>query len=118
MDVCKFEISNPSTCIVDRGVGIFRSVPIRGLKKVAVNLKVKSNASILREILYGQIQSSTGLPYRGKGLPSMLATLRRKGIRRLTIVTNDAFADVENDTFRSLHHQFKGTFVYWEFYGE
>jgi hypothetical protein len=72
------------------------------------------NTKLLRQILGGQIESATGLAYRGKGLPRIRRFLDDGKISRLVIVANDVYADVGADDFRVLQEPFKGTLVYWE----
>jgi hypothetical protein len=54
---------------VDMGVGIFRSVEL-GVRLKMYNLFDALRPSILRKLLQGEIPSSTGKGYRGRGLPS------------------------------------------------
>ena len=99
---------------LDNGVGIFESVPLRMVRRAARTLGLTSNQELLREILKGDIGSRTRLHYRGKGLPAIFDLQRRGRIRNLIIVSNDVFADIENDDFRHLPKAFDGTLLHWE----
>lgn len=99
---------------VDNGIGIFRSVRIRGFLRNLASLVYKTHADFMRDILRGQVGSRTGLPYRGKGLPSIYEVLQRGDIDNLIIITNDVYADVAQDRFETLARPFRGTFLYWE----
>ncbi len=101
---------------VDTGVGIFKSVKVRGLQGVLRALGITDNSpQILRRLVYGQIESSTGKRYRGKGIPEMrIDLLDRKELDRLVIISNNVYADVGADKFVELQTEFRGTFVYFE----
>lgn len=98
----------------DAGVGIFRSAKVKKIAKFALRIGLLKNRDILMRILEGRIESSTGLPYRGKGLPKIYSDYKNKSIKRLFIVANDVFADFDGGTFIELKNQMNGTFLYWE----
>jgi len=99
---------------VDTGIGIFRSLNIRGIKRFYNLVKGRTDADILRDMLEGKVESSTGLPYRGRGLPSINTLWERGDLKRLVIVANDVYADVSSKNFRILGQSFHGTLIYWE----
>jgi hypothetical protein len=99
---------------LDTGVGIFRSVQIGAVKRAYRYLNIRNNCDILRDILEGKIESSTCLPYRGKGLPSIFERFRFGKISSLIIIANDVFGNVGTNDFRILTTQFPGTLLYWE----
>lgn len=98
----------------DTGVGIFKSSKIKVLTKLAVKLGFAKNSSILLNILEGKMQSSTGLHYRGKGLPKIYSDYQKTHLKRLCIAANDVFSDFDTGTFIELKHTLNGTFLYWE----
>jgi hypothetical protein len=69
-------------------------------------------------MLQRQIESSTGIPYRGRGIPSIFKSLKRGDIKNLTFIANDVIAKVEKDEYHTLSNPFKGTFVSWEYHGD
>src|ERR1017187_8628834 len=70
---------------------------------------------IMRMLLAGKIPSSTGLGYRGKGLPSISDSMRDKhAVSRLVIIRNDVYVDVGTDRFDLLPRHLKGLLLYWE----
>jgi hypothetical protein len=99
---------------VDTGIGIFRSLNIRGIKRFYNLIKGRTDADILRDMLEGKVESSTGIPYRGRGLPSFNTLWKRGDLKRLVIVTNDVYADVSSNKFSVLGQSFHGTLIYWE----
>jgi hypothetical protein len=99
---------------VDTGVGIFRSVRLGVIRNAYKLLRLRTDADILRDILNGNVESSTGLTYRGKGLPSMNALFRSGRLKSFVIISNDVYADVGQDDFRIMDTSFKGTLIYWE----
>src|SRR6266436_2020579 len=99
---------------LDTGVGIFRSVRIGGIRKAYRLLNIQDNCDILKDILQGKVESSTGYPYRGKGLPSIYRLSLQGGIKSLILVSNDVYANVSRGEYKILHTQFPGTLLYWE----
>lgn len=101
---------------VDNGIGIFKSRDLAVLQEALRILRIKKNTDLLRKMLLGEIESSTGIPYRGRGLPSIYDCLKRGDIRNLVIITNDVYANIENNDYRTLKNEFDGTFLYWEIF--
>jgi hypothetical protein len=99
---------------LDTGVGIFKSVRIGKLRRVYRALRIESNCDILKDILHGKVESSTGLAYRGKGLPSIYKLCQARRITKLIIVSNDVYADPVTGEYKTLKTQFPGTLLYWE----
>ena len=66
------------------------------------------------KLLRREIPSSTGLRYRGRGLPGIYEAFVAGRIANLVIVSNDAFGRLSTEEFFQLRSQFEGTFVYWE----
>jgi hypothetical protein len=99
---------------VDTGVGIFRSIRIRVVRKIYDFFGGKDDTDILRDMLDGKVPSSTTLSFRGKGLPYMKRLARANRISSLVIVANDVYANVSLNKFMRLRNSFHGTLVYWE----
>jgi hypothetical protein len=99
---------------VDVGVGIFGSVRLDKVRRLYRLLGLRSDAAILRDMLNGRVESSTGLPYRGKGLPAISRLSIAGKIDSLVIVANDVHADVSADQYKMLPVGFRGTLLYWE----
>ena len=103
---------------LDTGVGIFKSVKLGNIRRayetVAKVIGFGHDGLILKEILRGEVESRTGLEYRGKGLPSMYNALTASRLRSLIIVSNDVYANVGENDFRTLKQEFRGTLLYWE----
>jgi hypothetical protein len=99
---------------IDLGVGIFQSIELnRRLRLMA--LFSMTRPDIIRKVLRKEIPSSTGLSYRGRGLPSIYESLTvSHSISRLVIATNDVFGDVGTDRFTVLSTPLKGLLLYWE----
>lgn len=103
-----------SFTFLDTGVGIFKSVRYGLIRRVYKLVKWQDDRQILRDILHGQVESRTGLPFRGKGLPSIYRDLQAGRIKSLVIVANDVYANVANDDYRILDTNYPGTLLYWE----
>ncbi|MCB6972537.1 MULTISPECIES: hypothetical protein [Butyricimonas] len=110
----------------DYGVGIFTSLKtkkegakfFKGLDILHEFFGYKNNAEDLRLILEGKLHmTSMNTSYRGKGLPGMKETLDRNLISNLHVITNDSFADVANNDYKTLNCSLNGTFLYWELTG-
>jgi hypothetical protein len=99
---------------VDTGVGILKSVKIKGLLRIFRTLGWRDNSDILKKIFHGEIESSTGRSFRGKGLPAIFQLAKRQAIESLIVVTNDVYANVSTGEYRSMPVTFKGTLLYWE----
>jgi hypothetical protein len=99
---------------VDTGVGIFRSIRIRVVRKIYDFFGGKNDTDILRDMLDGKVPSSTTLSFRGKGLPYMNRLARTNRISSLVIVANDVYGNVSANNFTKLKNSFHGTLVYWE----
>jgi len=102
-----------SFTFVDLGVGILKSVKLRRFRDFFRQAGLQ-RPGILRAVMRGDIQSRTGVPYRGKGLPRILQNATRGLISRLTIVANNVQGDVFKDDYKSLRRAFSGTLLYWE----
>ncbi len=107
----------------DYGVGIFTSLKNKkngskfynALDNLQKIFKSENNAENLKLILEGKLhKTSTNKSYRGKGLPGMKDTLDRNLISNLHVITNDSYANVVNNEYRTLKCSLKGTFLYWE----
>jgi hypothetical protein len=95
-------------------VGIFRSVKIGTIRKLYKMVGLRNDADILREILEGTVESSTGQPYRGKGLPAIYGQSNRGSVKSLVIIANDVYGNVAKGEYRLIRNSFHGTLLYWE----
>jgi hypothetical protein len=68
----------------------------------------------LRDILEGKIESRTGIPYRGKGLPAIYKAFLSGRISKLVIIANDVYANVADGDYRKMGTELGGTLLYWE----
>lgn len=108
---------------VDHGVGILASLDrkpagskwyglIDGAKSV---LGIRSNDEFLREIMAGHIHETvTKKKYRGKGLPNIKRMIDFNRIGKLHVISNNVYANIQDEQYRLLSCDFKGTFFYWE----
>jgi hypothetical protein len=108
---------------IDFGIGIFDSLNSKKndskwfewKQKLTQYFAFNDNSELMRLILEGKLhQTVTGNYFRGKGLPGIYESLKRKQINSLHIISNDVYCDVENDAYRILSNKLTGTFVYWE----
>jgi hypothetical protein len=110
------DLGRGRTCytFLDTGVGIFGSVKVGRVRRLFHLVGIADDARILRDILLGRVESSTGKPYRGKGLPAIYQHSQRGAIKSLVIVANNVYANVSRDDFRQMRIGFRGTLLYWE----
>ncbi len=108
-----------SFAFVDYGIGIIESLKNKPLEiKDLIRKLTGTNMDsplLIRKILNGEVKLSvTGQKKRGRGLRGIFQAFQRNQLEKLIIITNDVFADVENDKFVKLNEEFSGTFLYWE----
>jgi hypothetical protein len=114
------DLSSQHVCytILDMGVGIFRSIKIRWLRRlyraIGHSIGITDDSDILKQILRGEVESSTGQKYRGKGLPAIYNLAQTQRIKALIIIANNVYANVSTGQFRLLPGAFNGTLLYWE----
>ena len=100
---------------VDYGIGIFKSLETTNFISKLRHF-FTTNHECLKQMLKGEyhIKSSTGLTFRGKGIPSLNTAIERDHVKKLIIITNDAYGDIENNIFVKNNNYFSGTFISWE----
>lgn len=103
-----------SYTFLDTGVGILQSVRVGTIRRAYKLLGLTDDARILQDILEGKVESSTGIPHRGKGLPAIYRLSQEGRIKSLVIVANDVYANVDARDYRTLPQAFHGTLLYWE----
>jgi len=109
------EDNHVSFAFIDLGVGIFKSSNVSGFREqLSMMFSIKDNRDVLKEIISGNKLSSTKIPYRGKGIPTIYKGLERNYYSNLKIISNDVKADLSINKFEKLKKEFKGTFLYFE----
>lgn len=97
--------------ILDNGKGI----PYTARKKFYEIFFPISDTKIIRSVLNGDFRTSTGLKYRGKGLPTINKFMKQNLIQDLMIVSNNAFYKADNEQEIILEKKFDGTLICWSF---
>ncbi|MPN49624.1 hypothetical protein SDC9_197246 [bioreactor metagenome] len=82
-------------------------------------LSLKTQSAVIEGALRGDFRTSTDLPHRGKGLPSVKAQADVGNIENLTIITNRAYCSLSGRDSsvikkKELMDSLKGTLYYWE----
>ena len=72
------------------------------------------SVNLLRAIFEGRVESISGLPWRGNGLPNMKRDAQRGHLPRLQVLTSDVVGSVCDIEFRSRRRQLRGTAFRWE----
>lgn len=102
---------------VDNGVGIPATARRRHREKVKKFL-VSTDADIIYSALRGEfIRSKTGLPHRGKGLPTILNLQKSGTIDDLVVVSCGGYVDCKLETCYNMSTDFLGTLLTWTFKG-
>lgn len=116
-----------SFVFLDFGVGIFESLRNKpetsawnGIyMKIKERISIGTDARVLELILKGELhKTSTELKHRGKGLSGIYEVNKKEQIENLNIITNNVFANVNENKYKMLDCNFSGTFVYWEMNGK
>lgn len=96
---------------VDNGKGLLTTFSDGILKKM-IHL-FKDSVDLVETTFHDGIESRTGLPWRGKGLPTIYETYTDNYIKNLIVITNDVFIDFDKGIKRKLNIGFEGTYYYW-----
>lgn len=106
---------------IDYGIGIAQSINYDERSKfhqflgyIKKKFNPQNDADLLKLLLKGEMHSSTGMYYRGKGLPGIFVANNDNKISNLIVISNKAMANVSKDQYIPLDKDFSGTFVYWE----
>jgi hypothetical protein len=99
---------------VDNGDGIINTYRNRENATFSrIREILKNNAEILKAAFENGIQSRTGLPWRGKGLPTIFELYQDQVISNLVVISNNAYLDYDRNLFIKLRVNYSGTFYYW-----
>jgi hypothetical protein len=98
---------------VDNGVGIIEKYN-ENKSWYAVKDYFKSNATILLNAYKNGIESQTGLPWRGEGLPTIYELYEDNIITNLVVITNNVYLDFDNNKFEEINVPFSGTYYFWK----
>lgn len=99
---------------LDYGVGIVRSLVLRGVRKVTHEMGLGHHGSTLRAAFDGEFPSRTGRINRGLGLHGIKKVMERGQISRLVSVANRGYVNLTTGETRRLPASFPGTLIYWE----
>ncbi|MEA1848921.1 hypothetical protein U9K52_08365 [Chryseobacterium sp. MHB01] len=104
---------------IDFGIGVFESLKNSKVYEkwfgYALNI-LQSNSNIFKDMLNANsnvFKSSTGLYFRGKGIPSIKENYEKRFYDDVNILTNNIFVDLKNEKYINLADNFTGTLVNW-----
>jgi hypothetical protein len=106
------ESKSVSYSFVDNGKGIMQTLKRKGVIE-KINHYFTDKSEILETAYKNGIQSRTGLPWRGKGLPTIYELYEDKVVRNLIVISNDVFIDFERNLRMELKSPFSGTYYHW-----
>lgn len=98
---------------VDNGIGIIKTYYDKGLIQKVKGF-FKDNAEVLENAFKRGIDSRTGLPWRGKGLPTIYDLYEDNIITNLVVITNNVYLDFDRKTFEEIKVPFSGTYYFWK----
>ncbi|MEI7525213.1 MAG: hypothetical protein WCJ95_12825 [Mariniphaga sp.] len=98
---------------VDNGEGIITRYNQKGLITKVISY-FKNDAEILENAFKSGIESRTGLPWRGLGLPTIFELYTDKIITNLVVITNHVFLDFDKNIAEKLQNGFSGTYYFWK----
>ena len=100
---------------LDLGVGIFRTLRVRSWwNDVIRGLGLTRNVDILPRLLSGDMTSRTRKPERGKGIPRINQRAVEGTFSRFTMISEDVYADLIRQEFRTLRVPLHGTLYCFE----
>jgi hypothetical protein len=97
---------------VDNGKGIIKSMK-KSLLRGAIHHFI-DGADVLDTAFHDGIESRTGLPWRGKGLPFIFENYSEGIVKNFLVITNNVFIHYDSGIKRLLPVSFDGTYYYWE----
>jgi hypothetical protein len=98
---------------VDNGIGIIKNYNNRN-HWTKVKAFFRNNAAVLENAYKQGIESQTGLPWRGEGLPTIYELYNDKIITNLVVITNDVYLDFDKNIFQEINVPFSGTYYFWK----
>lgn len=100
---------------VDNGEGIIATYQKRDGATLETFLNfLKSYPNILKNAFEDGIESSTNLPWRGTGLPTIYEMFQDNIVKKFVVISNECYLDFEENLFEKLNVPFEGTYYYWE----
>jgi hypothetical protein len=98
---------------VDNGEGIVSTYMKKGVFQQLLK-HFKNSAEMLEKAFKGETESRTGLPWRGKGLPTIFEMYSENIISNLVVITNNVFIDFNKQIVENINVGFSGTYYFWE----
>lgn len=98
---------------VDNGIGIIKNYNSRSHWS-KVRAFFSDNAVVLENAYKKGIESQTGLPWRGEGLPTIYQLYNDKIITNLVVITNNVYLDFDRNIFQEIKVSFSGTYYFWK----
>lgn len=98
---------------VDNGKGIISTYKRKGLLNKILNY-FSDTAEMLASAFENGIESRTGLPWRGKGLPTIFEMYSEKIITNLIVITNNVYLDFDRGIYKKIEIGFTGTYYFWQ----
>ena len=107
---------------LDYGIGIFRSLKTKDKNSPGYTYFEQffelgiNNEDVLKKIMNNELHNitRTKLANHGTGLPSMKTAFDNNFISKLVILTNDVYADISANTYKSTSNNFSGTLIQFE----
>ena len=108
--------------MLDNGAGIPGTVRLKLKELIRVKMIPRGDeldSDLIKSAFMGdEKRSRTWLSWRGKGLPSIYDSLKKKRIRNLLAISNRGYFNMENGQVTELKRKFYGTLLSWEVRGQ
>ena len=78
-------------------------------------VQTTQDCKLIESALKGEFRTTTGMSYRGKGLPKIYQYSRNKNIENLAVVSRNGYIDLASATTYDLNKKFFGTLLSWDF---
>lgn len=98
---------------VDNGIGIIKSYNNRTNYSKILSY-FNDDAILLLSAFKNGIESQTGLPWRGRGLPTIYDLYADNIITNLIVITNNVFLDFDKEIYQEISVSFSGTYYFWK----
>jgi hypothetical protein len=96
---------------LDNGLGIPKTVQRKYFSEKLLGKFIPTDAKIIKSTLEGDFRTKTEDAWRGKGLPSIYDSFKKKQIDNLLIISNNGFFKCDEDLTTNLKMKFRGTLL-------
>lgn len=100
---------------LDNGQGIPKTIKKKFIEKLKGKIGLDNDGELINSAMNGDFRSSTGLEFRGKGLPTIKKHSDDGVIDNLMVISNRGCVNCKSNTVKKLGNNFYGTLLDWDF---